>query len=216
MKRLLAARATMAATLGVALVIVAAGAYALASGGGTITACVHKHGGALYVAKRCAKKDRKLTWNKVGPTGPQGAKGGTGLQGPKGETGAAGPVGPTFGTVSSDEPPALTESSQIDTTLLVNLPAAGPLWVQAHFDPIISCSGGCEVFFGIYVDGSPVHGSRRILHVGFGPPIESWGVSAPVSAGSHTIRLEYTPSGEFESSEDGVTPELGGILLGSS
>lgn len=204
--------------LGAALVIAAAagGAYALANGGGTITACVHKKGGALYVAKKCAHKDSKLTWNRVGRTGPQGPKGTTGLLGHTGNTGGVGAVGPTFGAVSTgDDPPALTGSSVVDTTLSVNLPSAGPLWVQAHFDPDITCGTCTTVTYGIYVDGSPVHGSRRVLTPGVGALVESWGISAPLSAGSHTITLQYTPNGTLTSLTENVTVELGGILLGS-
>jgi hypothetical protein len=54
--------------LGVAgLLIVGGSAYALgASGSGTITVCVRHNGGALYKAGKCAKHDRKLTWDKQG------------------------------------------------------------------------------------------------------------------------------------------------------
>ncbi len=47
----------------------------------------HKHGGGLYTGK-CAKHDKKLTWNTTGPAGPAGATGKTGA------TGATGPQGP--------------------------------------------------------------------------------------------------------------------------
>jgi hypothetical protein len=36
----------------------------------------------------------KITWNSVGPQGPQGDTGAAGPQGPQGDTGAAGPQGP--------------------------------------------------------------------------------------------------------------------------
>jgi hypothetical protein len=86
-----------AATLGAAALLLAGGAaYALASSsGGTITVCVKHKGGALYKAKRCAKHDKKLTWNKQGAPGETGA---TGPQGPKGDTGPQGPGATSFTT----------------------------------------------------------------------------------------------------------------------
>lgn len=84
--------------LGAAAVLVAAaGAYALASSsGGTITVCVTHKGGALYKAKKCAKADRKLVWNKQGspgPTGPPGPEGPRGAQGRPGDQGIQGSPG---------------------------------------------------------------------------------------------------------------------------
>ncbi|HET6866017.1 MAG TPA: hypothetical protein VFH80_08845 [Solirubrobacteraceae bacterium] len=79
------------AALGTAgVLILAGGAYALASShAGTITACVHHKGGALYVAKKCARHDKTLSWNKQGwpgSIGPQGPAGATGPQGAPGIT----------------------------------------------------------------------------------------------------------------------------------
>ncbi|HKO26463.1 MAG TPA: hypothetical protein VJU80_03330 [Solirubrobacteraceae bacterium] len=83
-----------AAVAGIALLLAGGGAYALASSGGrAITVCVKHQGGALYKAKKCAKHDKKLSWNKQGPQGQQGPQG---VQGPKGDTGAQGPGGSTI------------------------------------------------------------------------------------------------------------------------
>lgn len=83
------------AALGVAgLLIAGGGAYALASSdGGTITVCVRHEGGALYQAKRCAKHDKKLSWNKQGLQGSPGMRGPEGPQGTQGQ-GPQGPQGP--------------------------------------------------------------------------------------------------------------------------
>jgi hypothetical protein len=76
MRRTLEWRVTPAIATGViALVIGAAGGAYAAGSGATIVACVHKHGGALYEASRCAKGDKTLRWNKAGPAGPKGAAG---------------------------------------------------------------------------------------------------------------------------------------------
>lgn len=78
----------MTAVAGTAVVALLAGGgtYALAGqDAGTLSACVHRKGGALYEAKRCVRHDRRLTWNVAGSQG---------VAGPQGVTGAAGPAGP--------------------------------------------------------------------------------------------------------------------------
>jgi hypothetical protein len=77
-----------------ALVLSASGvAYATTAGSsGSISACVKRHGGTLYVAHKCANHDAKLVWNitgsqgRTGPQGPQGQSGPQGLQGASGAT----------------------------------------------------------------------------------------------------------------------------------
>jgi hypothetical protein len=82
------------------VVVAAAGVAYAASSGGTITVCVHRDGGGLYQAHKCAKHDMKLSWDRTGAqgapgaTGAQGTAGAPGPQGPKGDTGATGPQGP--------------------------------------------------------------------------------------------------------------------------
>ena len=84
-----------AALVGVVVLLAAGGGYAVASSSSKkITACVHKHGGGLYTGK-CAKHDKKLTWNTTGPAGPEGATGAPGPTGATGATGAPGATGPT-------------------------------------------------------------------------------------------------------------------------
>lgn len=79
-----------------ALVLAASGggAYALAATSShTITACVHKHGGGLYEAKRCARHDGELSWGVAGTQGSSGTDGQAGPQGPVGPRGPQGPIG---------------------------------------------------------------------------------------------------------------------------
>jgi hypothetical protein len=66
-----------------ALVIAgSAGAYAsVSASSNSVHACVRHRGGVLYVAKKCASHDRKVTWSVAGPPGPGGA---AGPQGPAG------------------------------------------------------------------------------------------------------------------------------------
>jgi hypothetical protein len=116
MRRFLAARGTSAAAVGVLVVLVGGGGYALASGGKTIAACVHHRGGDIYIAKKCAKHDKKLSWKSAGPagsTGATGASGATGAPGARGGTGGTGPQGPgatnaTFDTTGTASPTPTT------------------------------------------------------------------------------------------------------------
>jgi hypothetical protein len=62
------------------------------SQGEVLTVCINKKTGALKVANRCSKEERKTVLGGVGPQGAQGEKGETGLTG---ATGAQGPQGPT-------------------------------------------------------------------------------------------------------------------------
>ena len=72
---------------------------AAASGGGTITACVAKKGGVMRVvsaARKCAKRERVITFSQVGPQGEAGSPGlagAPGAEGPAGRTGSPGAVG---------------------------------------------------------------------------------------------------------------------------
>jgi hypothetical protein len=103
MKRLLASRgAPVALVTVVTLLAGAGGGYALASGSSTtITVCVSHKGGGLYKAKRCKKRDSRLSWNQTGPQGVQGVQG---IQGQKGD---AGPPGV----------PSVTEASSAAVTI---------------------------------------------------------------------------------------------------
>jgi hypothetical protein len=67
------------------------GAYAAASSSKTVTVCVKHSGGELYQAKKCAKHDKKLSWNQKGVAGATGAAGAAGAPGAAGTPGAAGP-----------------------------------------------------------------------------------------------------------------------------
>src|SRR5580700_11078904 len=82
MRHLFASRST-AALVGMLALVAAGGGYALASGGSnTINACIHRHGGDVYIAKSCANGDTAISWNKVGPQGPRGMRGPIGPRGP--------------------------------------------------------------------------------------------------------------------------------------
>lgn len=90
MKRIFAIRATPAIAAGIVGLLIGGGGYAIAAGGGgTVSACVHKANGDLYIKSKCQRGDRKISWSKVGPRGATGAPGAAGAAG---TTGPAGPV----------------------------------------------------------------------------------------------------------------------------
>jgi hypothetical protein len=70
--RFVNARWFLVCTVGL-VIAVAGGALAAAGGSGTISACVHRKGGALYEAKKCAKGHKSLTWNAKGQAGAPGS-----------------------------------------------------------------------------------------------------------------------------------------------
>ncbi len=77
----------------VAVVVAASGgAYAATTTSSkTIAACVRHSGGTVYVAKRCRRHDKRLTWNTTGPRGVAGAPGNQGAQGLQGPPGTPDP-----------------------------------------------------------------------------------------------------------------------------
>lgn len=63
--------------------------------GEVLTVCINKKTGAIKVANKCSKEERKTTLGGVGPQGPQGEKGDKGDTGAVGATGATGAQGAT-------------------------------------------------------------------------------------------------------------------------
>ena len=91
MKSPLAARGAPAALVGVLMLLMAGGGYALAGGGaGTIRVCLRKGTRIMYGAP-CHRHDHRLSWSR---SGRQGRTGQAGRAGPPGATGAPGPTGP--------------------------------------------------------------------------------------------------------------------------
>jgi hypothetical protein len=85
--------ATLIALLALCLAL-GGGAYALAGASpATITACAHRDGGALYLARSCRRGDLKLRWSAAGPSGAPGAGGAAGGAGAGGGPGGNGPTG---------------------------------------------------------------------------------------------------------------------------
>ena len=64
----------------------------------TYYGCVNNSTGGIRIVSKatvCKATEHKISWNQVGPRGPQGPQGATGPQGPKGATGPQGPKGAT-------------------------------------------------------------------------------------------------------------------------
>lgn len=117
------------AVAAVGLLIAGGGAYALASSrGGKITICVSHHGGALYKAKRCARRDKKLSWNKQGPQGAPGSPGPQGTQGPPGPAGPQGPGGSvlTYDANASTSPNTTTVGTVLGDTFTASCSILAP------------------------------------------------------------------------------------------
>lgn len=138
-------RARVSPSMVVALiaVVVAAtgGAYAASkTNSKTIGACVNHRGGAVYVAKKCRRRDKRLTWNTTGPRGPAGAPGTPGTQGTQGAQGLPGPAGPVdtsqlvhgSGTIT---PIPLIDIPNAKKGVLSDIPGVGRFEVEG-------CAGG--------------------------------------------------------------------------
>ncbi len=109
MRRLFGVRGGPAVATGLLVLMAAGGGYAVADGGGSVSACVQHKGNHGFYAGKCRRGDRKLTWNQAGPQGPQGPRGATGPQGPQGPAGATG----TAGSAGAAGTPALYQRTDL-------------------------------------------------------------------------------------------------------
>jgi hypothetical protein len=72
------------------------GAFATGAASKKISACVQKKGrakGAMRLASRCRKGERRVSWNSAGEPGPAGPAGAPGTAGTNGVNGTIGPPG---------------------------------------------------------------------------------------------------------------------------
>jgi hypothetical protein len=157
MRRLPGGRWTPAVLVAIVAMLLGGGAYALAasSGGGTITACVKKRGGALYVASKCGKREKKLSWNNVGPAGALGSRGLQGVQGPKGDTGAQGPGATTltFDADATASPTPTVVGTVLGVTVSADcrIPATLPAG-QAKLETLLQTATPWSAAFGAVSD----------------------------------------------------------------
>ena len=150
---------------GVALAVLATGGVAVASdsvaGGTTATKTIRgccQPGtsiAALQVVTRlhssCPKGDKRLTWNKVGPQGPQGIQGEQGPQGiqgeqgPQGIQGGQGPQGPagiSTGVTAGKNTSVPIDSNTTPVTVLTApaVPTTGVYYITASIT--VNVTGG--------------------------------------------------------------------------
>jgi hypothetical protein len=161
-----------------AMLLLAGGGYALASGGSTVTVCVKRHGGTVYKAGTCHKHDGRLTLARTGKTGK------TGHTGPAGATGPAGPPGPTGLVIAG------TWAGEIQT-----IPANTKMFVFAGPTTTLTTTSGQTITASgsASIATSPQLGSAD-------PPLEDFNVSIcrqPASGGPVTV-LDGNSKSDFE------------------
>jgi hypothetical protein len=175
-------RGTSVAAIGLCVLLAAGGGYALASGGGTktITVCVSHKGGTLYKAKKCAKHDKKLSWNKQGIPGIQGIQGQTGNTGPQGP----GAKSLVYDAAGSATPPTTTVGAIGPWTLTAQCLKSGSM---------TSFSGSLSGSPGLQADGFGISGGSA-----FGESIAFPGPLSGFPIGSVSLTTsESVTTGQF-------------------
>ncbi|HWI23130.1 MAG TPA: hypothetical protein VNT22_11035 [Baekduia sp.] len=205
--------AVMAAAL--ALTVGLSGfAIAQSSTGGTqINACAKKKGGALRVAAKCRKTERKV---KLATVGPAGAAGTAGAVGTPGTNGSNGTNGNTTGETFYDE--NLSVGANFGGGACGATPFGGPsvtftapagAYVQIMAQADMQRTGATSNTVCLQVDGgaaqtimssvSLAYETRYLSQsAGSGGATTAYTItpfSFPVSAGSHTINLLYSSTG---------------------
>jgi hypothetical protein len=148
--------------------------------------------------------------------GPQGT------EGPAGPQGQDGIPGPTMGDLVGGGDPFLVPPEEIpfaNRSNTVTAPAPGRLLVMYYEAPFsVDCTNGGNAELGLFVDGTPVPGTVRVLADSVPDQVNIFGVSAPVTAGEHDVALGVTcyfePTSIAGFSGSG-SRYLGAVLLGS-
>jgi hypothetical protein len=195
MRRLFASRGGSAAAAGLLVLLVAGGGYALAGNRNTLTACVQKGSGTLYIAK-CGNGDRKVTWNKVGPVGPAGPRG---AAGPPGLTGPKAAPGASTSSYASNNLAQAVQFSQTGgfTTVLstvINLSSTQTINVTASAQASSLTGPNDNVGCHLALDNNPnpisLDNVTTIPGAGGVTTLANVGSVANVPSGSHTISLD--------------------------
>jgi hypothetical protein len=205
------------------LLLCGASGYAIAQSGSaapkTIKACAKKSG-ALRLAKKCRKGERRVTWAVKGPaglTGPAGAAGPAGQNGAQGASGTSGANG-TSGTSTGETFFASAGfganfggGGTCDATpfggpsITVTVPSGS--YVQVMASVTVQRAGGTSNTACVHVDSSDVQFStsvslgaetrylQRGSAAGTTDPLAAQPLTFPLSAGPHTISLRYGSAG---------------------
>ena len=149
--------------------------------------------------KRCTSREKTITWNQRGPTGPQGATGATGDdgpagdEGPKGDPGEQGPSGTT-----AIENVSLTPGTQPDAG--EDILTIGPFTFRAE------CTRDNQVWHaGWYVKTSAAHSLVDVQNGYTLEPMDNYHVDGMIvnSGGAHH---EYRPNGCPAQTGPGAAP----------
>jgi hypothetical protein len=222
---LVTAISRLTGVLALALLVCGVSGYAIAQSGQAtkpMKGCASKKGGALRLAKKCRKGERRVTWAKRGPagrTGSQGPAGSVGSPGPAGPAGAAGaPGAPGANGTSTGETFFETAGAgtNFGTGPCTTTPFGGPSitftapagsYVQIMASVSMQRTGGASNAVCLRVDGADTVISQssslavetRYLvqgdPAGTTDPLSSRPIVFPVSAGSHTVSLRYSSAG---------------------
>ncbi|MCL2769604.1 MAG: hypothetical protein FWD42_05770 [Solirubrobacterales bacterium] len=173
----------------------AAGALAATRGGpSTITACVHRHGGGLYLRAHCARRDRHISWNIQGPPGAQGPRGpagsarGSGPRGPQGKPGSQGKPGPPGKQGGQGLQGPAGPSTLPRTTI-----AQATVKADVNGDATISCPPGAIATGG----GGDGNGHPLLISIPIGGnPPKGWeiGVGAALTETTVTVEAVCAPT----------------------
>jgi hypothetical protein len=151
--------------LGLVFVLLVLGTtWALAQTDGEIHACV-KNDGTLYLVpdpEECKKNETPLTWNIIGPQGPQGEQG---IQGPQGEPGPQGDPGPE-GPQGPEGEPGPSSLAALDGTECTY--HGKPAIVKISTDDYDDYTGEVEIkcgFLALTIDATST--SSQLLEVRF-------------------------------------------------
>jgi len=218
----------LATVVAVALLVCGISGYAIAQSGSAtgkrIKACSKKKGGALRVARRCRRGERRVTWSRAGvpgPTGPQGAAGPAGPVGPRGPAGATGAPGSdgTNGIDGTSTGETLFASAGAGTNFGTGQCVATPSGPSVTFDAPsgsyiqVMASAGMQRTGGtsnevclsvdatnvVIMQSSSLVVDTRYLQqgttAGTTTALSSRPIVVPVAAGSHTVSLRYTSAG---------------------
>ena len=218
----------LAVVLAAVLLVCGVSGYAIAQSGGAkpkmVKACAKKKGGALRLAKKCRKGERRVTWatrgpaGLTGPAGPQGAPGVAGTDGAQGPPGANG-VNGTNGTSTGE---TFFDSAGFGANfgggggVCEAVPAGGPSitvtvpdgsYAQVLASVTMQRAGAASNTACVRVDGTDVQfaasnslfAETRYVQQGAAAgttiPLAARPLTFPLSAGSHTISLTYGSAG---------------------
>jgi hypothetical protein len=203
----LPAQAVIAATF---LLVIGLGGFAIAQSStpaSQIRACAKKKGGALRVAAKCRKQERRVQWaaaGSVGATAQAGTGGAAGTNGVNGTT-----TGETFyaENLSPGSNFGTTCGSPSGPSITFTAPTGAYIQVMAQADLQRSSATANAVClqvdsgsaFNVMTSVSLLYETKYLSQsAGGGGATTAYTITPfvfPVSAGSHTVSLQYSSTG---------------------